>query len=301
MIASRRHFVRLLGALALASAGRSSALAAAGTPPLGLNTWSLRALNHDEAVPAILQIMQQAGIKQCQLLFSHAEPAAFDPDFGSMMKAGAAPATVRQIEEKKRRQQARAAWFHAVPMSYFEQIREQFHNRGLMIRAYSTPLAATAEEIDRSFLMAKSLGATQLNTRLAESQTDLAAAAATRHGLLVGIQVVDPQLLAQQLRVSRRMTADPDIGDLTKAGIPALAFIQENLDQISSIDLKDAIRGGASVPFGTGESRMGQVLEVLKSRPSRCTPYIDCDYPGTGRSTEEIAKCVAYARGVLDS
>jgi L-ribulose-5-phosphate 3-epimerase UlaE len=117
--------------------------------------------------------------------------------------------------------------------------------------------------------------------------------------LLVGIQVGDLRLLEQQLRTSSRFRANPDIGDLTKAGVPALDFIKEHLDSIASIDLKDAVRGGASVPFGTGEAHMREVLEFLMRARSRAGLYIDCDYPGTGSSTDEVESCVSYIRGVM--
>lgn len=299
MIISRRHLAGWLGAFALSSMCSRRAMAAAGGPALGLNTWSLRELNHDEAIPAILRVMQQAGLKECQLLSSHAEPAEFDPDFASLMKAGAAPRTSQQKEKQTRMDQARSAWRLSVPMSYFEGLRAQFRSRGLTIRAYSTPVPASAEEINRVFLMAKTMGATQVNTRLAESQTDVVAAAAMRHGIFVGIQVVDTRVLAQQLRASSQLVADPDIGDLTKAGVSALDFVKEHLDRISSIDLKDAAWKGGSVPFGSGDAHMQQVLEFIKRAHSRCTAYIDCDYPGTGRSTEEVERCVTYARGFL--
>ncbi len=61
--------------------------------------------------------------------------------------------------------------------------------------------------------MAKTMGAAAVNARLPEAQTDLVAAAAVRHGLLVGIQVADQRILALQLRASPQMRADPDLGD----------------------------------------------------------------------------------------
>jgi hypothetical protein len=268
-------------------------------PSLGLNTWSLRALKHNQAIPTILRVMQEAKLRNCQLLFSHAEPEEFDPDFASMFSHAGKPPSQQELDEQRRKSEARTAWRLSVPMTYFEALRLQFGQQGLTIRAYSTPLGSTAEEIDRVFLMAKTMGAVVVNTRLAEAQTDLAAAAATRHGMLVGIQVVDQRILALQLRVSPQMRADPDLGDLTKAGASALDFVKGHLDSISSIDLKDALTGGGSVPFGTGDAHMKEVLEFLIHSRSNVDIYIDCDYPGTGSSTDEVKRCVRYVRGVV--
>jgi hypothetical protein len=279
--------------------GQSPSAVSSVAPPLGLNTWSLRALKHDQAIPAILRVMNEAGLRNCQLLFSHAEPEAFDPDFAFLMSAAAKYPTPQQHDQQKRKSEARTAWQLSVPMTYFEALRAQFEQRGLTIRAYASPLGSSEEEIDRVFLMAKTLGASMVITRLVEAQTDLAAAAAERHGLLVGIQFSDQRVLTKQLRASSRLRADPDIGDLTKAGVPALEFIKEHLDSASCIDLKDAVTGGGSVPFGTGGAHMQQVLEFLVHARSQVELYIDCDYPGTGSSTDEVKRCVRYVRRVM--
>jgi len=269
-------------------------------PPLGLNTWSLRELKHDQAIPAILRVMQETGLRNCQLLFSHAEPEEFDPDFASMFsKAGKLPSQ-QERDEQKRKSEARAAWRLSVPMTYFEALRSQFEQRGLKIQGYATPLGSSAEEIDRVFLMAKTMGAVVVNTRLPEAQTDLVAAAAVRHGLFVGIQATDQRILALQLRASPQMRADPDLGDLTKAGVSARDFVEGHLDSISSIDLKDAVAGGGSVPFGTGDAHMKEVLQFLVHARSNVEIYIDCDYPGTGSSADEVKRCVRYVRGVIN-
>ena len=297
MTLSRRTFSRaLLSSLPFAAAASRLAYAAPpGTMPLGLNTWSLRALKHDEALPAILRVMTEARLHDCQLLFSHAEPEEFDPDFASMGK----PHTAEYLEEQRRTSEARTAWRLSVPMTHFESLRAQFTRRGLAIRSYVAPLISSAEEIDRIFLMTKALGAGVVITRLTEAQTDLVAAAAARHHVVVGLQVADQRLIALQLRASPWFKADPDIGDLTKAGASAIDFVREHLDSITSIDLKDALTHGDSVPFGTGNAQMQQVLDLLIQTRSRIPVYIDCDYPGTGTSIEEVKRCAQYVRAAM--
>ncbi len=272
-----------------------------GVPQLGLNTWSLRALKHDQAIPAIFSVMRETGLRNCQLLFSHAEPEEFDPDFASMLSPANKAPTPQQRDEQRRKSEARSAWRLSVSMSYFEALRARFEQQGLKISSYGVPFGNSAEEIDRVFLMAKSLGASVVNARLAEAQTDLVAAAAQRHRMFAGIQVSDPRVLTQQLRASPYLKADPDLGDLTKAGVSALEFIREHLNRISSIDLKDAVTGGGSVPFGSGEAHMREVMEFLVRARSHVEVYIDCDYPGTGGSTDEVKRCVRYVRGVMSA
>ena len=79
---SRRQFNRWVGAVAAAAAcSRQSFGFAESGLRLGLNTWSLRALSRDEAIPIIIQVMEQAKLQDCQMLFSHVEPAKLSPVF----------------------------------------------------------------------------------------------------------------------------------------------------------------------------------------------------------------------------
>lgn len=303
MILSRRQFACSLGAAAL-SGVLSGALPASGQPSglptLGLNTWSLRFLPGTDALPIICRVMRQNRLRRCQLLFTHTQPPRFDPDFASLMDPAAPPPNAEQLAARKQKESARSAWLASVPLSHYTAIRDTFTRQGLTISAFSTPLGDSPQEVDRAFLTAKALGASMLITRLSEAQTDLAAAAAATHDLPVGIQFSNPDLLARQLRVSSRFSPDPDLGDLTKAGISSLDFVQQHLATLSVLDLKDALPHGPSVPFGTGQAQIAQVLSSLVQARSQATVYIDCDYPGTGRSSAEIEACVRYIRSILD-
>jgi len=115
----------------------------------------------------------------------------------------------------------------------------------------------------------------------------------------VGIQVSDVKLLEQQVRTSQFLRADPDMGDLTKAKVNALQFVEDHASNIVCIDLKDAVEGGGSVRFGEGEAPLKQVLRLIDMQKLPIATYIDCDYPGTGNSPEEVARCVSFVRGMV--
>ena len=77
---SRRQFNQLIGAVVGATACFCPSFGSADRSlNLGLNTWSLRALSQEEALPVIIQVMKQTGLQECQLLFSDVEPAKFKP------------------------------------------------------------------------------------------------------------------------------------------------------------------------------------------------------------------------------
>ncbi|WP_260737651.1 hypothetical protein [Tunturiibacter lichenicola] len=184
-------------------------------------------------------------------------------------------------------------------MSYFESIRSTFEKQGLRIKSYSARLGNSEAEIDRLFLMAKAMGADSIVARVPGQLTSMVAAAAEKHRMIVGIQFSDVNEVQRQLAISRYFRIDPDIGDLTKAKIDSLQFVKANYMSMCAIDLKDAVLGGPSVPFGEGAAQMREVLQFLKEKQVPFTAYVDCDYPGTGRSVEEVEKCVSYARGII--
>jgi hypothetical protein len=298
---SRRQFTQGIGALAaVAVCSRQSFGFAENGLSLGLNTWSLRALSQQEAIPIIIQTMKQARLQYCQILFTHVEPAKFNPVFpvGVFNPPKSSP-TPQQIEQQNATEAALTQWRLSVPMSYFEDIRSTFEKQGLRIKSYSLRFGSSQAEIDRLFLMAKALGADSIVTRLPPTLTTMIAAAADEHQMIVGLQFSDLDEAKKQLAASQYFRIDPDIGDLTKAKIDALQFVENNYTSMSALDLKDAMSGGASVPFGQGEARVKAVLQLLKDKQVPITAYVDCDYAGTGRSPEEVEKCASFARGII--
>ncbi len=296
MNASRRHFCKYATATAasLAYSRRSFGFVNSNLK-LGLNTYSLRALSGDAAIPTVIQVMKETNLRDCQIVFWHVEPPQFTPVFPV---AGQSP-TPQQLEQRKAVTTARSEWRLSVPMTYFENIRSRFEAEGSRIKAYSVSLGSSEAEIDRLFLMTKALGAETIILRVPEPLTKTVAAAADRHQMIVGLQFSDVKAMKLQLAASSYFRLDPDIGDLTKANIDALAFIKENYKTLASFDLKDATLGGGSVPFGEGQSHMKEVLQFIQEKHIPITAYIDCDYPGTGQSTEEVKKCISYVRSCL--
>ncbi|MBB5345993.1 hypothetical protein [Tunturibacter empetritectus] len=298
---SRRQFNQGIGALAaVATCSRQSFGFADSGLRLGLNTWSLRALSQEEAIPIIIQAMKQASLHDCQILFTHVEPAKFNPVFpAGIFNPPKSSPTPQQLEDQKASTAALTKWRLSVPMSYFEDIRSTFEKQGLRIKSYSVRFGSSEAEIDRLFLMAKALGADSLVTRLPAALTSMTAAAADKHRMIVGLQFSDESELKTQLAASQYFRMDPDIGDLTKAKIDALQFVQTNYASMYAFDLKDAMPGGPSVPFGEGAAHMKEVLQFLKEKQLSITAYVDCDYAGTGRSVEEVEKCASYAKAII--
>lgn len=269
---------------------------------VGLNTYSLRSIPHDGGIDFVIKAMQQIGIRQCELLSTLVQPASLGGGFGGAGRgAGGArvPLTPEQQAAQKAAAEALTQWRLSVPISYFTGIRKQFKDAGLDIAFYSGALGESDAEIERSFEFAKALGAGTITTRLALAATQRIASFAEKHKIMVGIQSTDAGVLAQQVAMSPSLGIDLDIGDYTRAGHDALAFVQAHYTRLTDIHLKDCKLNGPSVPFGTGDSHMAEILQFLQSKGSAARAFIDCDYPGTGDSVEEVKKCYDYAEAAL--
>src|SRR5271156_5930059 len=208
---SRRQFNHAIGAVAAAATcSRQSFGSVENELKLGLNTWSLRALSQEEAIPVIIQAMKQARLQNCQILFTHVEPAKFNPVFPvGIFSPPRLPPTPQQLEEQKATAAALSEWRLSVPMSYFENIRSTFEKQGLRVKSYSVRFGSSEAEIDRLFLMAKALGADSIVTRLPATLTNMVAATADKHQMIVSLQFSDLEDVKKQLAASRYFRIDP--------------------------------------------------------------------------------------------
>jgi hypothetical protein len=303
MIVTRRDFGRLSAFAALNSLPRmAKAFAGPEAPPVGLHSYSLRTVPHDNAIELIIAAMQQIGLKQSELWSSQIEP--MQPNTGAPRpsadpNAARPPLTPEQLAAQKAAAEALKSWRLTTPLSYFGGIGAKFKAAGLSITSYNARLGESDEEIDRTFLITKALGAPVVTARVSPALTDRVAAAAEKHKMVVGIQSTDADALASQLAKSSFFKIDLDIGDFTRAGHNALGYVQENYTKFSDIHLKDCKLNGPSVPFGEGDSHMKEILLFLKEKHATFPVYIDCDYPGTGTSVEEVQKCYAYVTRCL--
>ena len=284
---TRRHFLKVAAAGCVMS---SVAAAAAKINSridglrVGLQTYSLRGLRYEAIIPA----MERIGIGECELWSVQIEPT---------------PADVPDISK----------WRSTVSLDYFKEVRKKFNDAGIQIHAYNPsfsrgggrgragaaaqppPTPMTDEEIDWFFRVAKVLGAKTINSGIQPDIAKRIAPIADNHKMVVGIFSQDPQILA----MSEYFRYDLDIGDYTRAGNNALQFVQDNYLRMTDIHLKDCKLKGASVPFGQGDSHMKEILRFLKDKRTQMRVNIDCDYPGTGTSVDEVQKCYDFVRQAL--
>ncbi len=286
---SRRHFIKVSAAgLAMSTTLEAKINSRVQGVHIGFQTYSLRGLRYEAVVPA----MQQVGLGECELWSMQVEPTRADvPDI--------------------------AKWRSTVSLDFFTDVRRKFNQAGVDIYAYNPtfggadrrggraadappsapPVHITDEGIDRIFQMSKALGAKTINSRIPPDVAKRIAPFAEKYKMVIGIFSLSQD--ADLLAMSKYFRYDLDIGDYTRLGNDALKFVQDNYDQLTDIHLKDCKFKGASVPFGQGDSHMKEILQLLKKKKSQIRAHIDCDYPGTGTSVQEVQKCFEYVKACL--
>lgn len=272
---TRREFGRLaitsLGWSALSSTFSAKGESKFGGVYIGLQTYSLRTLPREGLHDALIAATRSVGLTECEIFQPHVEPAATEvPDLPK--------------------------WRLTVPLEYFKTLRRKFNQAGIEINAYNPRLnMASDREIARAFEAAKALGAKYLTSNLQPAVAARVAPLAEKYKMPVAITGPNPEILA----MSKYFRLCFDIGDATRAGNDAFRIVRDNHDRLTDIHLKDCKLKGPSVPFGEGDSQMKEVLQFLKQKKSAVRARIDCDYPGTGSSVDEVRKCVDYVKAAL--
>jgi sugar phosphate isomerase/epimerase len=164
----------------------------------------------------------------------------------------------------------------------------------------AAPPPITDAQIDRIFEFTKTLGAKSISSGMTVDMAKRIAPFAEKHKIILAVSSTNPDVLTQIPAISPWLRTDLDIGDFTRAnGHDALQFVKDNYQHFLDIHLKDVKVGTGSVPFGTGDSRMKEILQFLRDKKSQARANVDCDYPGTGTSVDEVKKCYAYVKSCL--
>jgi len=304
---SRRHFMKVVAAgLALSQTLEAKINSRINGVYVGIQTYTVRGLRYD----AVISAMKQVGIGECELWSTQVEPTAAEvPDL--------------------------AKWRATVSLDYFTAVRKKFNQAGIEIYAYNprfgaaggrggrgargaapaagqngpgvatpaTPPAApptpppaiTDDEIDRLFVISKTLGAKTVNSAIQPAIADRVAKAAAKHKMIVGITNIVPEVLA----LSPYFRYDIDTASYLRMGHDPLQFIKDNHDKLTDIHLNDTKATGPAVPLGEGDTHIKEILLFLKQKKSHVRANIDSNYAGSETSVEELKKEFDYVKSCL--
>jgi sugar phosphate isomerase/epimerase len=188
------------------------------------------------------------------------------------------------------------------------QIRKMYNDAGVNIHIHKFPFGQSDEAIDFNFEVAKALGCKAITTERNDEQAKKLAPFAARHKVWVAfhnhernvptIEDVDPLM-----KIGDYIGFNLDIGHYvagTKGKSP-IPVIEKYHEKIISLHLKDRTADGGNLPWGTGQTPIKEVLQLLKKEKWPIYADIELEYkiPDGSTAVAEVAKCVQYCKEAL--
>ena len=205
------------------------------------------------------------------------------------------------------------AWRTSVSMDKFKELRTMYNDAGVTIYAWKQDVRGMSpEEYEYIFTVAEALGCThttfELRTDPAELKLmgDLALkhnVRAAYHTHLQGSMTAFDQAFA----LSKGNNANVDFGHWVAAGNiggTPMQFLEKHHARISSFHIKDRTKPehcGLNLPFGTGETPIKEILQLVKKNQWKIPASIEMEYavPEGSDPVQEVRKCVDYCRKAL--
>jgi sugar phosphate isomerase/epimerase len=300
MLTRRQFSTFALSGLALPSLLRAQTVAGVR---LGVQTYSFRELPRPaggDMVDPIIAAMKACGLTECELWAPQIEPAS---PFG---RGRPTPEQAQQAREALR------TWRLETPLDHFRAIRRKFEAAGITTWAfnYSPNASFTDAEIDRGFEIARALGAEIITASATLEAARRMAPLAATHRMVVAMhnhsntsdpnEFATPESFAAAAKMSSYFKVNLDIGHFTAANFDAVAYLREHHAEVTHLHIKDRKRNqGDNTPWGTGDTPIREVLQLLKRERWPIRAYIEYEHRGTSGAIDEVKTCVEYARTAL--
>lgn len=206
-------------------------------------------------------------------------------------------------------------WRASVPMSKFKKVGKMFASEGVSIYAFK-PAAFSVESPDSDIQFgmnaAKAMGASHVTLEIPgnDAHTGKLGMMAEKVGIQVGYhghEQQTPTIWDTALSQSSANMLNIDIGHYTAAGhTDTVELISAKHDRIASMHVKDRrnpANGKANMPWGEGDTPIVEVLQLMKKNSYTFPATVEMEYkvPDGSDPVKEVAKCVEYCKGALDS
>jgi sugar phosphate isomerase/epimerase len=284
---------------------------------LGAITYSFRSMKTD--AESVLKYCVESGISAIELMGGTAEAFAGAPHTSTDPMAPFRPGqqrtqpTPEQQAERAQRAKEVAAWRTSAGMEKFEQLRKMYKDAGVSIYAYKPNAFGVNNsdaEVDYGMRAAKALGATHITLEMPTdaAQTKRLSDIGARNKILVayhGHEQQTPTLWDAALAESKFNALNCDLGHYTAAGFNAIELVEAKSDRIASAHIKDRQNpehGKANLPWGTGDTPIVQVLQLMKKKKYKFPATIELEYeiPEGSDAVKEVAKCLEFCRKALE-
>jgi sugar phosphate isomerase/epimerase len=310
-----------LGRIALASVPLRGALGAKrinsvfGGVRIGAITYSFNRIASPDP-EAIVRAFVEVGLGEAELMSNHCEALAGAPQMPAGGGGGrGTPPTPEQQAERQAAMAKLAQWRASTNAQTWKAVTRKFNDAGVRVTllCYNMQDSMKDADIEYGFRMAKGLGVKGMTTSTTLTMAKRIAPVADRHKLLVGYhghdatndpnQTATLESYATLMSYGKYNGINLDIGHFTAAGYDAVAFIQQHHDKITNLHIKDRKKdhGPNVAVWGTGDTPMKEVLQLLKKQKYRFPANLELEYPVPPDSNivAEAKKCLAYVKSCL--
>jgi sugar phosphate isomerase/epimerase len=188
------------------------------------------------------------------------------------------------------------------------ELRKMYNDAGVNIHIHKMDFGTSDEEIDFNFQVAKTLGCIGITLERSEAMAKRLAPFADKHKIWVAFHnhtnnypVMDkPDPI---LEYGEYIGFNFDVGHYfagTK-GLSPIPVLERYHDRIVSLHLKDRTADGGNLPWGTGETPLKEVLQLMKEEQWTFPADIELEYsiPQGSTAVAEVAKCVQFCKEAL--
>ncbi len=327
MESTRRDFAKLAlaglpAAVLLEQSGIGSVFAAVrpnssiNGVQIGTITYSYRSMP-DQSADATLNYVVESGISAIELMNGPAESfaGAPAPQRGGGTGRRGQPATPEQQAAQRAAADQLRQWRLSASMDKYRALRKKYNDAGVTIYAWKCLNPSMSdEELEYVFNVAEALGCTHTTLELTDDVAQLKriGAFAEKHKIYAAFHTHTQGSMTafdRAFAASNANMANVDLGHYVAGGNvggTTLQFLEKFHDRVASFHLKDRTtpdHGAKNLPWGTGDTPLKQILQLVKQNKWTMPATIEVEYdiPPGSDAVKEVARCLQYCREALRS
>jgi sugar phosphate isomerase/epimerase len=278
---------------------------------LGTITYSYRSMP-DQSAEATLRYIVDSGISAIELMNGPAESFAGAPSAGPRGEGRGQALTPEQQAAQRAAGEQLKRWRTSVSMDRFKALRKMYNDAGVAIYAWKllTP-EMSDEEFEYVFDVAEALGCTHTTLELPTDAAQLKRIGqfAEKRKIYAAYHTHTQATMTsfdQAFALSKANMSNIDLGHyVAGTGESPIPFLRKFHDRIASVHLKDRTtpaRGAKNVPWGTGDTPLAEILQLMKREKYTFPASIELEYdvPPGSDAVKEVVKCLAFCKMALD-
>jgi sugar phosphate isomerase/epimerase len=220
-----------------------------------------------------------------------------------------------QTPDQKAAADAERKWRLGLSMDIFKDLRKLYNDAGVSIYAVKDVRQETDEDLEYTFTVARTLGASHVTLELpggpnAHATFQRLGSWALKYKIAAAYhthQQGSMTALDEAFAASKGNMANVDLGHFMAATDPGgspLDFLNKFHDRIASYHLKDrtsVAHCALNLPWGTGETPIAKILQTVGKNKWTMPGSIELEYeiPEGSDAVKEVAKCVTFCRQAL--